>query len=151
LGWSMDKILIVDGYPSVRELLAEELAGEGKMVVAIGKPDSIRDLINTFDPDLIIMDLFMNGKMRWNVLKEIKKRSPQLPVLIFTATYPEGDSRLSWVDGWVMKSFLLDDLKQKIAEVLKRRSLAANTPDPSSIRSGPVDLPSQVFTAAKPG
>ena len=124
----MDKILIVDSYSSVRELLTEELAGDGKMVVAVGNPASIPDILNTFEPDLVILDVFMNGKMKWNVLQDIQKRSPQLPVLIFTATYPERDPRLYRVEGWVIKSFIFDELKQKINEVLKKKTLRPSTP-----------------------
>jgi DNA-binding response OmpR family regulator len=133
----MHKILIVDGYASVRELLAEELAGEGNIVVAIGNPELIGGLINTFEPDLIILDLYKNGRMRWNVLKEIKRQSPQLPVVIFTSTYPERDLHLPQVEGWVIKSFIFDELKEKINEVLKRRILLAKGPKkliPSEIK-----------------
>jgi DNA-binding response OmpR family regulator len=122
----MDKILIVDGYQSVRELVAEELASEGNIVVAIGNPELIGGLIETFDPDLIILDLYNNGRMRWHVLKEIKRQSPQLPVVIFTSTYPERDLHLPQVEGWVIKSFIFDELKEKIDEILKRRALGAN-------------------------
>jgi two-component system OmpR family response regulator len=125
----MDKILIVDGYPSVRELLAEELAGDGKMVVAIGNPASISEILDTFKPDLVILDVFMEGKMKWKVVQDIREESPQLPVLIFTATYPEGDPRLFQAEGWVTKSFIFDELKEKINEVLKRRSLAPSGPE----------------------
>jgi CheY-like chemotaxis protein len=125
----MDKVLIVDGYSSVRELLAEELAGEGKMVVAVGNPASIPEILNTFEPDLVILDVFMNGKMKWSVLQDIQKRSPQLPVLIFTTTYPGSDPRLSRVEGWVIKSFIFDEVKQKINEVLKKKPLRPSTPE----------------------
>jgi DNA-binding response OmpR family regulator len=139
----MDKVLVVDGYPSVRELLAEELASEGKMVVAIGNPDLIGELVETFGPDLIILDLYINGKKRWNLLKEIKKRSPQLPILIYTGDYPKGDARLSLADGWVVKSCLLDELRQKMTELLKRKTSGGNTAGLSPIRSNPADLPRQ--------
>jgi len=124
----MDKILIVDGYSSVRELLAEELAGDGKMVVAVGNPACIPDLLNTFEPDLVVLDVFMNGKMKWRVLHEIKKQRPRLPVVIFTSTYPDGDLRRHPIDAWVIKSFIFDELKQKINEVLKKKTLCPSTP-----------------------
>jgi DNA-binding response OmpR family regulator len=133
----MDKILVVDAYPSVRELLAEELAGEGHMVVAIGNPVLIAGLLDTFDPDLIVLDLYISGKMRWNVLKEIKRQKPQLPVVIFTSSYPERNLRFPRVEGWVIKTYLLDELKEKINEVLKRRILLAKGPKkliPSKIK-----------------
>jgi DNA-binding response OmpR family regulator len=119
---TMYKILIVDGYPSIRELLTEELTAEGNMVLPIGHPELIRDLLPLLDPDLIILDLYENGRMQWDFLGEIKKQSPELPVLVFTADYPQGDPRLSLADGWVTKSFLLDPLKRRIYEILAGRA-----------------------------
>ncbi len=133
----MDRILIVDAYPTVRELLAEELAGEGHMVVAIGNPALISGLLYMFDPDLIVSDLYMGGKMRWNLLREIKRQKPQLPVVIFTSAYPGRNVHFPRVEGWVIKTFMLDELKRKINEVLKRRILLAKGPKkliPSEIK-----------------
>ena len=47
---AMKKILIVDGFPFVRELLAEELTAAGNVVMAIGQPELIGSLINRFAP-----------------------------------------------------------------------------------------------------
>ncbi len=49
----MNRILIFDAYPSIRELLAEELAADGYTVVPIGIPNSIPNLTKTFEPDLV--------------------------------------------------------------------------------------------------
>jgi len=124
----MDKVLIVDGDSSVRDLLAQELADDGYMVVAIGKPESIPDILDTFEPDVLVLDVFMNGKMKWDVWLEIKKQRPRLPVLIFTCTYPDGDLGRLPIEGWVVKSFLFDELKEKIRGILKRRFGGANLP-----------------------
>ncbi len=114
----MKKILIVDRYSSVRELLAEDLAAEGNTVVPIGNPKSIQNLIQSFAPHLIILDLFIDGKWQWNLLKEIKKTNPGLPILIFTANRLLGDQRQFLADGWVMKSLIFDALKEKINGIL---------------------------------
>ena len=47
-------ILILDEYPSKRDLLAEELAGEGNVVVTTGKPELILDEIATLNLDVAI-------------------------------------------------------------------------------------------------
>jgi DNA-binding response OmpR family regulator len=124
----MDKILVVDGYSSVRELVAQDLADDGNMVVAIGNPASITEILDTFEPDLLILDVFMDKKMRWDVLLEIKKQRPRLPVVIFTSSYPDGDLHRFPVEAWVVKGFLFDELKQKIREVLKRKVMGGSPP-----------------------
>ena len=118
----MGKILILDEHPSVRELTAAELGNDGHLVVPIGKPSLIRELINTLQPDLLLLDLHLCGVDRWDVLEAVKKEAPHLPVLIFTAFEGcLGDARMALADGYVMKSFCFERLKQKVAEVLKRK------------------------------
>ena len=43
----MAKILILDEYPSIRNLLTEELAGEGNLILAIGRVEFIWEEIAT--------------------------------------------------------------------------------------------------------
>lgn len=120
----MGKILILDENSGVRELTSEELGGEGHLVVPIGKPCLIRELINILEPDLLLLDLHLSGVDRWDVLGAVKKEVPHLPVLIFSAY--EGyrqDPRMALADGFVMKSFCFEKLKAKVAEVLQRNSI----------------------------
>ena len=118
----MGKILILDENSSVRELTSEELGNEGHLVVPIGKPCLIRELINILEPDLLLLDLHLCGVDRWDVLGAVKKEVPHLPVLIFSAY--EGyhqDPRMALADGFVMKSFCFEKLKAKVAELLQRK------------------------------
>ena len=113
----MTKVLIVDGYSSIRELLAEDLANEGNMVVAIGRTELVGEMIQTFEPDLVIMDPYLKGIIRWDVLEEIKNARPSLPILIFTAHCLDGDPRLSRAEGCIIKSYFFDKLKQRMREI----------------------------------
>jgi CheY-like chemotaxis protein len=114
----MARILAIDEYPSIRDLLSEELAEEGNVVVSTGDPNLIPEMLRTFEPDLMILDPYVRGRMRWELLERIKNQKPHLPILIFAASYKE-DPHQFQVDGWVAKSFLFDDLKQKIFEILE--------------------------------
>jgi len=120
----MGKILILDEYSNVRELTSAELANEGHLVVPIGKPCVIRELLHTLQPDLLLLDLHLSGVDRWDVLDAVKKEVPHLPVLIFSAYagYLK-DPRMAIADGFVMKNFRFEKLKAKVAEVLKRKTI----------------------------
>ena len=100
----MAKILILDEYQTIRELLAEELAGEGNLVISIGKHESVLDGVITSNPDLAILDLFVRGKYRWELLDEIRALKPDLPIIIYSAYYPEGDLHLQQIEAFVKKS-----------------------------------------------
>ena len=117
----MANILIVDDQPYVREFLSEELAHEGYRIESVGDAQSIWRHLKDSRPDVVLLDLYLNGFEGWDVLCDIKRKEPKLPVLILTAYDSfEEDPRLSEADGYVIKSFdALDKLKQKIAGVLE--------------------------------
>ena len=122
---NMANILIVDDQPHLRELFAEELMDEGYRIESVSDAVSVRGYLSDSKPDLILLDLYLNGFEGWDVLHDIKKEDPNLPVLIVTAydTYAD-DARLSKADGYVIKNFAaLDRLKQKIAEILECKTL----------------------------
>ena len=66
----MAKILILDECPSTRNLLAEELAGEGDVVGSTGRGELILQEMVTFNPDLAILDLFVKGNYKWGLLED---------------------------------------------------------------------------------
>jgi CheY-like chemotaxis protein len=115
----MAKILAIEEYPSIRDLLSEELTAEGNVVASTGDPNLIPDMLQTFEPDLMIIDPYVGGKMRWEMLERIKNQKPRLPILIFADAYKEDPHQIQ-VNGWVAKSFLFGDLKQKIIEILEK-------------------------------
>ena len=118
----MAKILIVDDQACVRELLSEELISEWYGVATAGDAESISGHLRFSRPDLVLLDLYLDGCNGIGVLGDIKRQHPDLPVIIFTAydSYRE-DPRLSQADGYIIKSTVLDELKGKIADVLSRQ------------------------------
>jgi len=119
----MPGILIVDDQPCVRALLSEELVHEGYRVEGLGDAESVRTRLRFMRPDLVLLDLYLDGADGWELLRDIKRQHPQLPVLIVTA-YDSfvDDPRLSQADGYFVKSLDFMDLKQKIADLLRRKS-----------------------------
>jgi two-component system response regulator (stage 0 sporulation protein F) len=118
---AMANILIIDDQPYIQELFSQELMGEGYRVVSACDAESAKAYLENSKPDLVLLDLFLNGFEGWNVLHEIKSKDPHLPVLIVTAydTYVD-DPRVSQTDEYVVKSFVhFDELKHKIADILQ--------------------------------
>jgi len=116
----MTSILIVDDQPHLQELFSQELVDKGYKVRGVPNAESARRYLRDSKPDLVLLDLYLNGFEGWDLLREIKSNYPRLPVLIVTAydSYVD-DPRVSQADGYIIKGFgTLDRLKQKIAEVL---------------------------------
>lgn len=138
----MANILIVDDQPCVRELLSEELISEGYRVAAAGDVKSARDQFRSSQPDLVILDLYLDGPEGRGLLLDIKGQDPDLPVIIFTAydSYVD-DPQLSQADGYVIKSLILDGLKRKVADVLRPRAAPQETVGAGSYGRGMVISP----------
>jgi len=119
----MPKILIVDDQPHLQELFSQELMEEGYCVVSIADAESAKEYLVDSKPDLVLLDLYLNGFDGWDVFRDIKSKEPHLPVLIVTAydSYV-ADPRVSQADGYVVKSFVhFDQLKRKIADIFGQR------------------------------
>ena len=82
----MADILIVDDEEDIRELVAEILEDEGHETRTASCADSTFREINSRQPDLIILDIWLQGSRKdgIEVLKIVKRDNPELPVIIIS-------------------------------------------------------------------
>lgn len=82
----MADILIVDDEEDIRELIAEILQDEGHDTRTAACADSTFKEINGRQPDLIILDIWLQGSRKdgIEVLKTVKRDNPELPVIIIS-------------------------------------------------------------------
>ena len=120
----MAKILIVDDQPCVRQVYEEELISEGYQVVTAGDAEAVEGHLRFSQPDLVLLDLYLDGFSGIGVLEDIKRKRPNLPVVIVTAydSFRE-DPRLSQAAGYIIKSVCFEELKEKVADVLTKQHL----------------------------
>ena len=135
----MANILLVDDQRFMGEFLAEELADMGHTLKWIGDGDSLLLELEEANPDLVLLDLYMNGFEGWSFLDQIKRHNHWIPVIILTAYDSfSDDPRLSRTQGYVIKDFVTDKLREKITEVLESSRLRGSEkpgetdPDPGS-------------------
>ena len=124
----MANILIVDDQPYIAELLKEELAVNGHHLTCLGDSDHLMSFLEESRPDIVLLDLYLEGFEGWDLLKKIKRHDPSVPVLIVSAydTFVN-DPRLAQADGYVIKDINTKHLKQKIYENLTVSSLQPNS------------------------
>ena len=80
-----EKILIADDDPSSRKLLAQELGDTGFTVdTARGGKETLAK-IDSVPPDLLILDYMMPDMSGLDVLKELRAKSNDTPVIMITA------------------------------------------------------------------
>jgi DNA-binding NtrC family response regulator len=80
-----DKILIADDEPSNRKILQQELLHKGFVVeTACGGAETLAKIEST-PPDLVILDYMMPDLSGLEVLKALRKRGNDTPVIMITA------------------------------------------------------------------
>ena len=80
-----EKILIADDEPSNRNILGQELTHKGYSVVAAGDGREALKKVESARPDLIILDYMMPDLSGLEVLKELRKKENDTPVVLITA------------------------------------------------------------------
>lgn len=122
------RILIVDDDPVVREVLDQIIAR-----VAVHKPDVARDGMEGLqkaqenDYDIIFTDLKMPRLGGMDFLKEIKKISPDISVVVITG-FPTVENAVSAMkegaDDFITKPFSIDAVQNVISRLQGARKLS---------------------------
>jgi DNA-binding response OmpR family regulator len=119
-GEIMAKILIVDDEEHIRYLYSEELSDAGYEVITAENGHLLLERIEKEKPDLVVLDIKMVDYNGLDLLQDIRNKFYDLPVVLCTAydTFKE-DMKSIAADYYVIKSFDLSELKNKIAMALE--------------------------------
>jgi DNA-binding response OmpR family regulator len=111
------KILVVDDEPEVRKLMEHFLTGRGYEVRMAENGRQGLLALDTFTPDVILLDMHMPELDGVETLKQLAVRVPAVPVIMVTVNDDvETTSRLLQLGAadYVPKPFNLDYLEQAI-------------------------------------
>ena len=79
-----NKILIVDDDPSLLRLLGIRLTAAGYNVESAASAKIALGILKSFHPQMVISDLRMEGMDGMALLREVRLRDPDLPVILIT-------------------------------------------------------------------
>jgi len=118
------KVLLVDDHPIVRQGLALLIDRETDLIVC-GEADgahSAFQAIASLAPDLVVLDISLTGPDGLDVLKEIRTKTANLPVLILSmhdeAIYAERAMRAG-ANGYIMKQEATEKVLVAIRRILQ--------------------------------
>ena len=81
----MENILIVDDEKNYPPIIAAVLEGEGYETLTASSGHQAMEILKNSDVDLVLADLKMPAMNGIELLEQIKKRDPDLPVIMMTA------------------------------------------------------------------
>lgn len=135
----MARILIAEDEPRIATFLEKGLRANGYTTVTVEDGHTAAALARDRDFDLLVLDLGLPGVDGMDVLKELRRRGEQLPVVILTARDASESAVAgfdSGADDYVSKPFRFDELLARVRVRLR----AQPSEEPTVLRAGPVSL-----------
>lgn len=123
----MEKILIVEDDPGISDFVKAELDHEGFETVVSADGRDALEVFESFNPDLILLDVMLPGLSGLEVLRRIRKSSA-VPVIMVTArgeTYDRVNGLDAGADDYLPKPFEIEELLARMRAVLRRSAKVA--------------------------
>ena len=116
------KILIVDDDSNIAELISLYLTKEFYEVQIVEDGEQALQVFDTFQPNLILLDLMLPGMDGYQVCREIRRRS-NTPIIMLSAKGEVFDKVLGLelgADDYMIKPFDSKELVARVKAVLRR-------------------------------
>ncbi len=139
IGQVGDRVLLVDDEPLVRKFVSRCLVAEGYVVrVAVDGLDAIGKL-RWGPPDVIISDLNMPRMSGVELLRVVRKRFPQIPVIVISGVDADKVPKDLAADAYCPKNeFLSEQLLQIVVDLTKKPLLRRAATPPIDVEDKPV-------------
>jgi two-component system copper resistance phosphate regulon response regulator CusR len=133
------RILVVEDEKKVSDFVVRGLRAERYAVDWAADGNSGWAFANTYDYDLVILDLMLPGMDGTELLRRIRSKSPGVPVLILSArdaTASKVENFNAGADDYLTKPFAFAELQVRVKALLRRGPL----PRGSTVRVGDLEL-----------
>jgi len=122
------RVLVVDDEPTLAELVTMALRYEGWEVRSAGNGHGAIRVARDFEPDVVVLDVMLPDLSGLDVLRRLRERNANLPVLFLTAKDAVED-RIAGLtaggDDYVTKPFSLEEVVLRLRALLRRTHVAA--------------------------
>ena len=120
----MKKIIVVDDEPDVIYSIKEGL-GTDFEITGVDSGKQLFQKLETFIPDLVLLDIMMPEMNGWQVLKKLKEseKLKNIPVIIISARKDKTAKNAGcfYAEDYIEKPFTINDIKETITKTLKNK------------------------------
>ena len=153
---SEKKVLVVDDEKPIADIVDFNLTKEGYEVQVAYDGDDALDKVESFQPDLILLDIMLPGRDGMEVCREIRKKY-DMPIIMVTAKDSEFDKVLGLelgADDYVTKPFSNRELVARVKANLRRHANADKAQKQekiTEIKIGALTIHPEAYVASKRG
>jgi two-component system nitrogen regulation response regulator GlnG len=118
----MDKLLLIDDENDVRYSFKRIFSSPDLILETAASGEEGIEVIKTFKPDLVLMDVRMGGMSGLETLRLIREDNAKLPIIMMTAfgtTQTAIEAMKHGAYDYLLKPFDVPKLKQIVADALK--------------------------------
>ena len=136
-------ILTIEDDAAIRRGIVDALRFAGYGVIEAARGDEGLALAVGREYDLLLLDLVLPGRQGMEILAEVRRLRPTLPVIVLTARGEEADRVAGLRDGaddYVVKPFSVKELLARIEAVLRRTPQRPGPLGRIPIPGGRIDL-----------
>jgi len=117
------RVLVVEDEKKVASFIQSALEQEGYAVDLLFDGDEAGSQAGIIDYDCVVLDLMLPGRSGFQVLRDIRAKKPELPVIILSAQ-ASPDERVAGLnagaDDYMAKPFVVAELSARIRALLRR-------------------------------
>ena len=148
------KVLIADDENEIRNLLRLYLENDGFVVSDVDSGDKVAGAMESFRPDVVLLDVMMPGKDGIHVLKDIREVS-NVPVMIISARTADAERILGLnvgADDYICKPFNPLEVVARVKSLMRRfNSLGGGEDKSEKITLGDLELDVEKCLLSKGG
>ncbi|NTU78171.1 MAG: response regulator transcription factor [Chloroflexales bacterium] len=125
----MQTVLIVEDEPAIVAAVRERLEREGFAVLAAASGEAALNALAEARPDLLLVDVGLPGIDGFELLRRVRARGLDMPVIILTARGDEIDRVVGLelgADDYVVKPFSVRELAARVRALLRRAAGVAS-------------------------
>lgn len=119
-----EKVLIVDDEPDLLDLIDFNLTRNGFLTSSALDGHEAVAKLESFEPDIMVLDLMLPGLDGWEVCRQLKQKTRDIPVIMLTAKGMPEDKVKGFefgADEYITKPFNVKELIIRVENLLDKK------------------------------